>query len=98
MGLTSADAVREAATQLETLGRQLADQSFETSITDKQGKPTLSVTFPELHQLHETIAIAPTDDGEWWFWWSWGDRITRVTDTGTAAFKIAYVLTPQAGG
>ena len=35
-------------------------------------------------------------DGTWWFWWSWADRIAPVGEVETAAFKIAYVLTPHA--
>lgn len=98
MGLTGADAANEAAAQLEKLARELAGQSFETSITNKHGTPNLRVVRPEQRRLHEIITIGTTDDREWWFWWSWGDRIARVTDIETAAFKIAYVLTPQAGG
>ncbi len=45
----------------------------------------------------ESITVAAGDNGAWWFLWSWGDRITLVGDVAAAAFKIAYVLTPQAG-
>jgi hypothetical protein len=45
-------------------------------------------------KLSETIYAAPAAAGSWWFWWSWADRIAPIGDVETAAFKIAYVLTP----
>jgi len=57
---------------------------------------TAYVINPAVRSSRETIAVAPADDGVWWFWWSRGDRIARVTDVETAAFKVAYVLIPQA--
>ena len=45
-------------------------------------------------ELSDTIYAAPAEDGSWWFWWSWEDRIALVGDVEAAAFKIAYVLTP----
>ena len=98
MSLISAEPAHEAVTQLETLAKELAERSFETSVTENGGTPSLRVVFPAVLSSGETITIAPTDDGSWWFWWSWGVRIARITDVGTAAFKIAYVLIPPAGG
>jgi hypothetical protein len=98
MGLTGADAARAAVTQLEALARELAGQNLQTRVISDKGAPNLSVVNPAVFSSRETIAVAQADDGVWWFWWSWGDRIARITDIGTAAFKIAYVLTPQVGG
>jgi hypothetical protein len=98
MSVTDADAAHEAVTKLEVLARELAERDFEAHVTINGGTPHLSVVNPTLPRSCETIAVAPTDDGVWWFWWSWGARIARITDTGTAAFKIAYVLTPSAAG
>jgi hypothetical protein len=96
MSMVDADAAREAVTQLEALARELAERNFETRVTSDGGTPSLSVINPAVRSLRETIAVAPADDGVWWFWWSRGDRIARVTDVETAAFKVAYVLIPQA--
>lgn len=95
MSLISAEPVHEAVTQLETLAKELAERSFKASVTDNGGTPSLRVAFPAVLSSGETITIAPADDGTWW---SWGTRIARTTDIGTAAFKIAYVLIPPAGG
>jgi uncharacterized protein with LGFP repeats len=56
----------------------------------------VNVASQSVPQLSETVSAAPADDGTWWFWWSWGDRIAPVGEVETAAFKIAYVLTAQA--
>jgi hypothetical protein len=96
VSLIDADAAREAVTQLEALARELAERNFETRVTSDGGTPSLSVANPATPSSRETIAVAQADDGVWWFWWSRGNRIARITDVGTAAFKIAYVLIPQA--
>ena len=95
MSPSDADAAHEAVTQLEALARGLAEWNFQTSVTSDGGTPSLSVTNPAVPSSRESIAIAPADDGAWWFCWSRGDRIARVTDIETAAFKVAYVLIPQ---
>jgi hypothetical protein len=98
MSMTDADAAHEAVTQLEVLARELAERDFEAHVTIDDETPHLSVLNQTMPSSPETIAVAPADDGVWWFWWSWGVRIARITDVGTAAFKIAYVLTPSAAG
>jgi hypothetical protein len=96
MSLLDADAAREAVTQLEALAKELAERGFETRVTNDDDMPGLIVLNPAMLSSRETIAIAAPDDGACWFWWSWGARIARITDVETAAFKIAYVLTPPA--
>lgn len=97
MSVTDADAAHQAVTQLEALARELAERDFEACVTSDGGTSNLSVFNPAMPSSRETIAIAQADDGGWCFWWSWGARIARITDVGTAAFKIAYVLTTPAG-
>lgn len=92
MNTPSADAVREATAQLDALSVDLAERGFETHMM--ADRHTLSVANRTVPEIREDIEAAPADDGVWWFCWSWGDRITPVTDVATAAFKIAYVLTP----
>jgi hypothetical protein len=53
----------------------------------------LSVVNRGLPQLSEHVYAAPSEDGSWWFWWSWADRLAPIDDVDAAAFKIAYVLT-----
>lgn len=95
MNLTNADAVHEAVTQLEALARELAEQDFEARVTSGGGAPSLTVINPLAPSSRQTIAVALVNDCGWWFWWPWGAPIARISDVGTAAFKIAYVLTPS---
>jgi hypothetical protein len=96
VNLTGAEAAREAAIQLEVLARELAERNFETRVAYVGETSNLSVVNAAVPSSRETITVAPADDGVWWFCWSWGDRIARITDVGTAAFKVAYLLIPQA--
>lgn len=89
------DAVREALAQLEVLSVDLAGRGYETHPVD--APRTLSVANQAIPDIRGEITIGPTGDGAWWFLWSSGDRIAPVTDIETAAFKIAYVLTPALG-
>jgi hypothetical protein len=92
-----ADAAPEAVTQLEALATELTERDFETRVTSDGGTPNLSVVSPAMPRARETIIAATADDGAWWFWWSRGSRIARIADVEAAAFKVAYVLIPQAG-
>jgi hypothetical protein len=92
------DAERLAVVQFDALKASLCRQGFLTVTSCKDGKTTLQVVNREASGHQEDITLAADDSGSWWFWWSWGDRIAPITDVEAAAFKIAYVLTPQAGG
>ena len=98
MSPTNADAAHEAVTQLEALARELIERDFEARVTSDGGTPSLTVTSPLTPSSRQAIAVALVNDCGWWFWWPWGARIARISDVGTAAFKIAYVLTPSADG
>ena len=57
--------------------------------------PRLTVINPNATQLQEVILAAPVRSGtneDWYFWWSWADRIGHVEHTEEAARKIAHVL------
>ena len=62
------------------------------------GSDPVRLAVAQVEALAADLAAARlADDGSWWLSWSWGDRIARLTEVESAAFKIAYVLTPQAG-
>lgn len=92
MNAPKTNAVRKAVMQLQALSADLAGRGFETHVIRDDHR--LNVANQMVPEVCEDIDAAPADDGSWWFWWSWGDRIAPVTDVATAAFKIAYVLTP----
>lgn len=96
MAATEADAAQQAAAQLGALADNLAGRGFSAHLTQAGQHPCLAVASQSVPQLSETVCAAPAPDGGWWFWWSWADRIAPVSEVESAAFKIAYVLTPHA--
>jgi hypothetical protein len=95
MGATDADSATEAIKQLEALADDLTGRGFDAHVVQDGARARVSVGHRDVSQLSENIYAAPAGDGRWWFWWSWGDRVARITAVETAAFKIAYVLTPH---
>ena len=94
---TGADVTREVAEQLDALAENLRGRGFSAHVTRANRYACVNVANVAVPQLAETIYVADAD-GALWFWWSWADRITRISEVETAAFKIAYVLTPSANG
>jgi hypothetical protein len=90
------EAAREATWQLEALAKDLEARAFAARLVNSGEHIGIGVTHRVVSQLSETVYAGPAGDGTWWFWWSWGDQIAPVSDVETAAFKIAYVLTPPA--
>lgn len=85
----------QAEGQLGALADNLSGRGFTARVTRIGRYRCVKVANPAVPQLAETIYLARSD-GAWWFWWSWADRIAQASDIETAAFKIAYVLTPNA--
>jgi hypothetical protein len=96
MIVSGEDLAREAAGQLEALVKDLEPRGFTVRLVNSGGQMGIRVAHRVVSQLCETVYAAPAGDGTLWFWWSWADPIAPVRDVQTAAFKIAYVLTPQA--
>jgi hypothetical protein len=86
----------EAARQLRALAADLSGQGFAAAYMQAGPYAAVNVVSPSDPKLTERVYTAPAD-GVWWFWWSWHDRIGPVHDVEAAAFKIAYVLTPNDG-
>lgn len=82
--------------QLGVLAVNLRRRGFTAQVARTGSRECVGVANQSVPQLSETVYAAPADDGTWWFWWSWADRITPIGEVETAAFKIAYVLTPHA--
>jgi hypothetical protein len=96
MTVSGEDVAREAAGQLEALAKDLEPRGFAVRLVNVGEYAGIRVAHRVVSQLSETVHAGPAGDGRWWFWWSWADPIAPVSDVQTAAFKIAYVLTPQA--
>jgi hypothetical protein len=89
-----ADGEHEVAAQLGQLAKELETRGFDVQGLEADGRTCVSVSNRTVTELHECVYVAEAHAGEWWFWWSWGDQLAPVADIETAAFKIAYVLTP----
>ena len=95
MSVTSTDPARAAAERLAALADDLSRRGFAVT-SESDGQHRLRVASRGVAPLSEDIYVAPADDGAWWFWWSWADRIAPIDDVDAAAFQIAYVLSPNA--
>jgi hypothetical protein len=54
--------------------------------------PSLHVVNPSASALAEDVYAGRGQDGLWWFWWSWAERITVGEDVEGAASRIEHVL------
>jgi hypothetical protein len=54
--------------------------------------PSLHVVNPAAVALAEDVYAGRGQDGLWWFWWSWAERITVGEDLEGAASMIEHVL------
>jgi hypothetical protein len=95
MSVINAARAKVAAVRLEAVVNDLSGRGFAASMEPGSPYPRARVINREVPQLSEHIYAAADGDGVWWFWWSWADRLAPVDDVETAAFKVAYVLTPR---
>ena len=77
--------------RLEHLAGELSRQGLEASIVAPPGRvPRLEVTHPA--GAAEDVYAGRCQDGTWWFWWPWAERIGSAADPGGAAARITQVL------
>jgi len=58
--------------------------------------PSLHVVNPAVTRLSEDVYVGRSQDGLWWFWWPWAERIASGDDVAEAAAMIAKVLEANA--
>jgi hypothetical protein len=93
----SCESSRQGNAYLEGLADALARHGMRTRMMAPQGRiPSLHVVNPQASALAEDIYAGRGQDGTWWFWWSWAERIGESEDLAGAAARIAHVLAPQA--
>jgi hypothetical protein len=79
--------------RLEGLGAILADRGLRTQLLTPRGRvPSLHVVNPSAAALAEDVYAGRGQDGLWWFWWSWAERIAAGEDLEGAAALIERVL------
>jgi hypothetical protein len=92
-----ADSWRANLARLEGLGEVLTGHGLRTRLMTPPGRvPSLHVVNPSASALAEDIYAGRGQDGLWWFWWSWAERIAGGEDLEGAAAMIEHVL--AAGG
>ena len=81
------------ADRLDQLGPALIGYRLTASLVTPAGRvPSLRVVNPEAPALAEDVYAGCCEDGSWWFWWSWAERIAPASDLAAAAARIAHVL------
>jgi hypothetical protein len=79
--------------RLAGLGEILAEHGLRAKLITPPGRvPSLHVVNPSASALAEDVYAGRGQDGLWWFWWSWAERITVGEDLEGAATRIARVL------
>ena len=79
--------------QLERLAPVLARHAMTSSLMVPPGRvPSLHVLNPAAPALAEDVYAGRCEDGGWWFWWPWAERISAASDLEQAAARIAHVL------
>jgi hypothetical protein len=86
----------DATAQVEALADELSRRGFGTAVSaNRLHHPCVRVVNKDATRMWEDVYAAPGRDGQWSFWWSWGDRIGPIGDIDAAAAAIAYVLDPS---
>ena len=83
-----------AAKRLGDLADSLDRRGFSAQVLANGNELRVLVQNRAVSQLSDAVYAAPAEDGAWWLWWSWADQLAPIDEIESAAFKIAYVLTP----
>jgi len=79
--------------RLEGLAEELIRHGLITRVMNPSGRvPSLHVVNPVMSRLAEDVYVGRSQDGMWWFWWPWAERIAPGDDLIAAAAAIARVL------
>ena len=87
------DSPRAYLGRLEGLAEAISQQGLQARLVTPPGRvPSLHVVNPAASALAEDIYAGRCQDGQWWFWWSWAERIAAGDDLAEAATRISRVL------
>jgi hypothetical protein len=79
--------------RLERLAEVLSHHGLRARLMTPPGRvPSLHVVNPSAVALAEDVYAGRAQDGHWWFWWSWAERIAVGEDLEGAASMIEHVL------
>ncbi|MEV5708934.1 hypothetical protein [Actinoallomurus sp. NPDC052274] len=80
---------------LESLERELKISGFTTQIIKHRARPpTLHVRNPKLPHMDDEISCTPyaKENGDLWFFFSWGHPISHVAHIALAVLYVKHVL------
>lgn len=82
--------------RLENLADELGKYGLMTRLTTPAGRvPSLHVVNRSVSRLAEDVYVGRSQDGQWWFWWPWAERIAPANELAGAAALIARVLSTR---
>ena len=82
--------------RLERLAEVLAHYGLRARLMTPPGRvPSLHVVNPAAAALAEDVYAGRGQDGLWWFWWSWAERIAASEDLEGAAAMIGACSQPD---
>lgn len=85
--------MRHFLDKLEGLAEELGKHGLLTRLMAPAGRvPSLRVVNPAVSRLAEDVYVGRSQDGHWWFWWPWAERIAPGDELASAAALIARVL------
>jgi hypothetical protein len=77
--------------RLERLAGELSRRGLGVNLVAPHGRvPRLEVTHPA--GPAEDVYVGRCQDGTWWFWWPWAERIADAAGPEAAAARIDQVL------
>ena len=86
------------STYLEKLSDELTHRGLDSWLMSPPGRvPSLHVSNPAGRAMEDSVYAVRCDDGLWWFWWSWAERISMADDLDGAATTITRVLSLPSG-
>jgi hypothetical protein len=81
--------VRDAIACLDVLAAHLRSRGWAAYLATPPGRVAfLAVQDPDDHAAGSDIVAAPGTTGDWWYWFSWAERIAPVHAPATAADAI----------
>ncbi|MFF5206086.1 hypothetical protein [Streptosporangium sp. NPDC000396] len=89
-----AEATTTATAHLTRLTERLREHGLHARVRVAHRRPPeLVAVNPDTPALSESI-YAAAQEGTWWFWWSWHEKIAPVAEASAVAQRIRHVLTP----
>ena len=86
-------ATADAVALLEELGARLSAVGWQTRLhAPPDRRPMLHIANPAVTVLSEFVTAEQDRSGQWWYWWSWAERISPADDLAQAVTVVGRVL------